>query len=150
MCNKRATNRATTFATSMKLKNDVRLWLDTRKPRVKTGDCPVKLVLTAQTTMRISTGIYCMPDEWDGSMPAPSTFVALCFGFTLTERLGCFAESYNNFSRYGNAYGVDFGFNYMVGERVQLDLAANLDVCHPKQCWAVSFGVAWQINNPRR
>lgn len=53
----------------MKLKNDVRLWLDTRKPRVKTGDCPVKLVLTAQTTMRISTGIFCMPDEWDGSMP---------------------------------------------------------------------------------
>lgn len=53
----------------MKLKNDVRLWLDTRKPRVKTGDCPVKLVLTAQTTMRISTGIYCMPDEWDGSTP---------------------------------------------------------------------------------
>lgn len=65
MCN----NRATTFAKSMKLKNDVRLWLDTRKPRVKTGDCPVKLVLTAQTTMRISTGIFCMPDEWDGSMP---------------------------------------------------------------------------------
>lgn len=93
---------------------------------------------------------YNVGAEWDGSMPAPSTFVALCFGFTLTERLGCFAESYNNFSRYGNAYGVDFGFNYMVGERVQLDLAANLDVCHPKQCWAVSFGVAWQINNPRR
>ena len=53
----------------MKLKNDVRLWLDTRKPRVKTGDCPVKLVLTAQSTMRISTGIFCMPDEWDGTMP---------------------------------------------------------------------------------
>lgn len=74
-CNKRKFNlslcnkRATTFAKLMKLKNDVRLWLDTRKPRVKTGDCPVKLVLTAQTTMRISTGIFCMPDEWDGSMP---------------------------------------------------------------------------------
>lgn len=74
-CNKRkfdlslCNNRATTFAKSMKLKNDVRLWLDTRKPRVKTGDCPVKLVLTAQTTMRISTGIFCMPDEWDGTMP---------------------------------------------------------------------------------
>lgn len=74
-CNKRkfdlslCNNRATTFAKSMKLKNDVRLWLDTRKPRVKTGDCPVKLVLTAQTTMRISTGIFCMPDEWDGAMP---------------------------------------------------------------------------------
>lgn len=53
----------------MKLKNDVRLWLDTRKPRVKTGDYPIKLVLTAQTTMRISTGIFCMRNEWDGSMP---------------------------------------------------------------------------------
>ena len=92
---------------------------------------------------------YNVGAEWNGSVAAPSTFVALCLGFTITECLGCFAESYNNFSRYGNAYGVDFGFNYMVGERVQLDVAANLDICNPKQCWAVSFGVAWQINNPR-
>lgn len=69
MCNKRATFVQQLSQKSMKLKNDVRLWLDTRKPRVKTGDCPVKIVLTAQTTMRISTGIFCMPDEWDGSMP---------------------------------------------------------------------------------
>lgn len=93
---------------------------------------------------------YNVGAEWDGSLPAPSAFVALCFGFAPTERLGCFVESYNNFSRYGNAYGVDFGLNYMVGERVQLDVAANLDVCHPAECWAVSFGVAWQINQPRR
>ncbi len=93
---------------------------------------------------------YNVGAEWDGSQPAPSAFVALCLGFSLTERLGCFIESYNNFSRYGNAYGIDFGFNYMVGERVQLDVAANVDVCHPKQCWAVSMGVAWQINNPKR
>lgn len=93
---------------------------------------------------------YNVGAEWDGSYPAPTTFVALCLGFTLGERLGCFAESYNYFGKLGNAYCVDFGLNYMVGERVQLDVAANLDVCAPKQCWAVSFGVAWQINNPRR
>ena len=93
---------------------------------------------------------YNVGAEWDGSYPAPTTFVALCLGFTLGERLGCFAESYNYFGKLGNAYCVDFGLNYMVGERVQLDVAANLDVCAPRQCWAVSFGVAWQINNPRR
>lgn len=93
---------------------------------------------------------YNVGAEWDGSQPAPSAFVALCLGFSLTERLGCFVESYNNFSRYGNAYGIDFGLNYMVGERVQLDIAANIDACHPAECWAVSFGVAWQINKPRR
>ena len=80
----------------------------------------------------------------------PEVLLSCRLGFSLTERLGCFIESYNNLARWGNAYGIDFGFNYMVGERVQLDVAANVDVCHPKQCWAVSMGVAWQINNPKR
>jgi hypothetical protein len=48
-----------------------------------------------------------------------------------------------------NTHAADFGFNYMAGERVQLDIAASLDVCNPKQYWAVSLGVAWQINNPK-
>ncbi len=89
---------------------------------------------------------YNIGAEWDGALPAPTTFVALCFGFSLTENLGCFAESYNYFNKFGNVYAVDFGFNLMVARRVQLDIAANLDVCNPKQSWAVSFGVAWQIN----
>jgi hypothetical protein len=53
------------------------------------------------------------------------------------------------YGKAGNSYCADFGFNYMAGERVQLDIAANLDVCNPKQCWAVSLGVAWQINIPK-
>ena len=89
---------------------------------------------------------YNVGAEWDGSETVPTTFAALCFGFSLTDNLGCFAESYNYFGRYGNIYAVDFGFNLMVARRVQLDIAANLDVCNPRQSWAVSFGVAWQIN----
>jgi hypothetical protein len=89
---------------------------------------------------------YNVGAEWDGSEAVPTTFAALCFGFSLTDNLGCFAESYNYFGRYGNIYAVDFGFNLMVARRVQLDIAANLDVCNPRQSWAVSFGVAWQIN----
>lgn len=91
---------------------------------------------------------YNLGAEWDGSNPAPQAFVALCFGFAITDELGCFVESYNNFSRYGNTYGVDFGLNYMLDERVQLDIAANVDVSSPAECWAVSMGVAWQINKP--
>lgn len=89
---------------------------------------------------------YNVGAEWDGSQAAPTTFVALCLGFNATERLGCFAESYNYFSNGGNIYAVDFGLNYMVARRLQLDLAANLDLCNPAQSWAISFGVAWQIN----
>lgn len=93
---------------------------------------------------------YNVGAEWDGATTTPSAFVALCLGFSINDNLGCFAESYNNFARYGNSYGLDFGFNYMVSERVQLDLAANIDACNPAECWAVSFGFAWQINNPKK
>ena len=89
---------------------------------------------------------YNVGAEWDGANPAPQTFVALCLGFAPTERLGCFAESYNYFSRQGNSYCIDFGLNYMVGRKLQLDIAANLDLLSPRHCWAISFGVAWQIN----
>ena len=75
----------------------------------------------------------------DGGQPR------LCGGCIIHFR----RESYNYFNKLGNIYAADFGLNYMVGERVQLDLAANLDLCHPAQAWAVSFGVAWQINNPK-
>lgn len=93
---------------------------------------------------------YNVGAEWNGSLPGASTFVAVCFGFSITDRLGCFAESYNYFSKYGHTYAADFGLNYMVGKRVQLDLAANIDLQNPAQCWAMSFGVAWQINNPKK
>lgn len=76
----------------------------------------------------------------------PTTFLAVCLGFTIDEHLGCFAESYSYLGKYGNLYAVDFGANYMLSERVQLDIAANLDLQHPAQSWAISFGVAWQIN----
>lgn len=89
---------------------------------------------------------YNVGAEWDGTFPGPTTFAAVCFGFSATENLGCFVESYNYFGSLGNQYAVDFGLNWMVGRKVQLDLAANLDLQNPRQCWSISCGVAWQIN----
>ncbi len=89
---------------------------------------------------------YNVGAEWDGSLPSPATFLALCLECSITERLGCFVESYNYLSKAGNQYCADWGFNCMLGRKVQVDVAANLDLCDPKHCWAVSLGVAWQIN----
>ncbi len=96
-------------------------------------------------TDRWSLG-YNVGVEWDGTLPAPSAFVALGASYAITDNLGCFVESYNYFSRMGNAYMADAGFSLQVARKVQLDLAANIDLCHPAQAWAVSFGVAWQLN----
>ena len=92
---------------------------------------------------------YNVGAEWDGSLPDATTFAAVCFGFSATQNLGCFIESYNYFGSLGNVYAMDFGLNWMVGRKVQLDLAANMDLRNPAQCWSISCGVAWQINNNR-
>ena len=89
---------------------------------------------------------YNVGAEWDGTMPAPTTFAALCFGFNVAENLGCFVESYNYFNKLGNVYCMDLGLNWQVSRKVQLDIAANMDLTNPSQCWAISCGVAWQIN----
>ena len=89
---------------------------------------------------------YNVGAEWDGSSPSPVTFLALCLGYSINDRLGCFAESYNYLASGANAFCADFGLNYMLARKVQIDVAANLDLCDPAHCWSVSFGVAWQIN----
>lgn len=89
---------------------------------------------------------YNVGAEWDGVLPAPTAFVALCLGFSATENLGCFVESHNYFNKLGNVYAMDFGLSWQVCRKVQLDIAANMDLMNPSQCWAISCGVAWQIN----
>lgn len=103
------------------------------------------LLFENSLTDKLSLG-YNLGVEWDGINPAATTFIAVGLSYELTDGLGCFAESYNYFSKFDNAYMADFGFSYMVARRFQLDLAANIDVCRPSQMWAVSFGFAWQLN----
>lgn len=94
---------------------------------------------------KLSLG-YNVGAEWDGLTPSPATFLAVGLGYSVTEDLGCFVESYNYLAKGGNAYCADFGLNYMLARKVQVDVAANLDLCNPAQSWSVSLGVAWQIN----
>ena len=89
---------------------------------------------------------YNLGAEWDGTLPNATTFAAVCLGFTASENLGCFIESYNYFGSLGNVYAMDLGLNWMVAPKIQLDLAANMDLTNPAQCWSISCGVAWQIN----
>lgn len=89
---------------------------------------------------------YNVGAEWYGTLPSPTTFAALCLGFSATDSLGCFVESYNYFNKIGKAYCMDFGLNWQVSRKVQLDITANMDLTNPSQCWAISCGVAWQIN----
>ena len=88
--------------------------------------------------------------EWDGMQPKPHTFLALCLGFNITEDVGAFVESYNYITDYGRNIagecGLDAGFNFMVHERVQLDIYAAINAKDPAAESYVGLGVAWLIN----
>lgn len=89
--------------------------------------------------------------EWSGVSHIPSTFLALCLGFNITDNLGAYVESYNYFTRYGKKNtrvecDLDFGFNYVVHPRVQLDLYGMFNCQDPKSFSGVGLGVAWLIN----
>lgn len=89
---------------------------------------------------------YSLGAEWDGTLAEPSTFAAVCLGFSITESFGCFVESYNYFHSLGNTYAIDLGVNWVVTRNLQLDLAANLDLQNPSNYLMISGGVAWLIN----
>lgn len=103
------------------------------------------LLFQNQLSERFSLG-YNLGAEWDGTVSEPTTFAALCLGFALTDNLGCFVESYNYFHSSNNEYSVDFGMNWVVSRRVQLDWAANINLQSPQNNFMVSAGVAWLIN----
>lgn len=88
--------------------------------------------------------------EWDGTQAKPNTFLALCLGFSITDNIGAFVESYNYITDYGKNTdadcGIDAGFNFMVHERVQLDVYGAFNVRDPKASSQIGLGVAWLIN----
>jgi hypothetical protein len=71
-------------------------------------------------------------------------------GFNITEEVGAFVESYNYITDYGRNIagecGLDAGFNFMVHERVQLDIYAAINAKDPAAESYVGLGVAWLIN----
>ncbi len=87
---------------------------------------------------------------WNGMDVTPYTFFALCLGFSITDWMGAFIESYNYVTDYGKNFeigcGLDGGFNFMVHDRVQLDVYANIDARDPVASSTFGLGVAWLIN----
>lgn len=93
---------------------------------------------------------YNVGAEWNGVSATPATFVAVCLGASATGKLGFFLESYNYFVKEKHqstdaSWNLDFGLNYMLNSRLQLDLYSGFNLQHPKDGVFVGAGVAWRI-----
>lgn len=94
---------------------------------------------------------YNVGAEWSGYSHIPSTFLALCLCFNITDNFGAFLESYNYLTRLGPENteaecNLDFGFSYIVHPRVQLDVYGMFNCQNPRDFNGIGLGVAWLIN----
>lgn len=79
---------------------------------------------------------------------APATFLALCLSFGITDSWGAFVESYNYLFPSANLTGeyyADFGANYLLTPRIQLDLYSSFNLQNPKSSANIGLGIAWLI-----
>lgn len=89
---------------------------------------------------------YNVGAEWDGVTATPTTFLGLNLGFSLTDDLGTYVETFNYLHPDGNQYMTEIGFTFNPIPRLQLDVEADFDVQHLKDYFRVGCGIAWRIN----
>jgi len=95
---------------------------------------------------RLSLG-YNIGAEWDGGTAIPTTLLGMGVYYDLSEKIGSFVEAYNYLHPVeNNQYLAEFGFTWLLSRRVQLDIAADLDLQNLGKYCILSFGFSWLIN----
>ncbi len=89
---------------------------------------------------------YNVGTEWDGTTATPTTFLGLNLGFSLTDDIGAYVETFNYLHPEGNLYLSEIGLIFTPSPTLQLDIEADLDVRHIKDFFRIGCGVAWMIN----
>lgn len=89
---------------------------------------------------------YNIGAEWDGVTATPTTFLGLNLGFSITDDLSTYVETFNYLHPEGNQYLTEIGFTFTPLPRLQLDVEANFDVQNPRDYFQVGCGIAWCIN----
>ena len=89
---------------------------------------------------------YNVGSEWDGVTTTPTVFLGLNLGFSITDELGTYVETFNYLHPDGNQYMTEIGLTYNPIPRLQLDIEADFDVQHFKDYFRAGCGIAWRIN----
>ena len=89
---------------------------------------------------------YNVGAEWDGVTATPTTFLGLNLGFSISDELGTYLETFNYLHPDGNQYMTEIGLTYNPIPRLQLDIEADFDMQNLKDYFRVGCGIAWRIN----
>lgn len=84
--------------------------------------------------------------EWDGETATPTTFLGLSLGFSVTDEIGTYVETFHYLHPDENQHMGEFGLTFSPSPRLQLDVETILDLQHLKDYFLVGCGIAWMIN----
>ena len=87
---------------------------------------------------------YNLGAEWDGFSPEPTFIYTLTSGYSITEKLGFYAELFGFAPQNQNAYhSFDGGFTYLINNNFMVDLSSGFGLTDnaPKHYVAIGFSI---------
>jgi hypothetical protein len=90
---------------------------------------------------------YNLGAAWDGNSSNVSYVYTSVFGYSISEKLGCFLEVYGDFPESDRAnHLLDGGFTYLLSNTIQLDLSGGTGL-NTDQDFFISTGISFRLPN---
>lgn len=89
---------------------------------------------------------YNLGSEWDGFTAEPAFIYTLTTGYTLTEKLNCYAEVFGFAPQEDQAeHNFDGGFTYLISNNFMVDLSSGVGITHNAPDYYVAAGFSFRI-----
>jgi hypothetical protein len=89
---------------------------------------------------------YNLGAEWDGETPNQTYLYTLTTGYSLTEKIGCYAEIYGYFQKESKAdHRIDGGLTYLVSNNFMVDLSGGIGITENAPKYYLSFGISYRF-----
>jgi len=115
--------------------------------RYKNDFVAPKFRFTMQHTLsdKFSLG-YNLGYEWDGTTPEATFVYTLTSGYSINEKLGCYAEIFGFAPEKDNAeHSIDGGFTYLISNDCMVDLSSGIGITNNAPDYYFALGCSFRI-----
>lgn len=89
---------------------------------------------------------YNLGFEWDGMTPESTFIYTLTTGYSINEKMGCYAEIFGFAPEKDKAYhNLDGGFTYLINNNFMVDLSSGFGITDNAPDYYVSLGCSFRI-----
>lgn len=89
---------------------------------------------------------YNLGFEWDGATPASSFVYTMTTGYSINQKLGCYAEIFGHAPQNQTAYhNLDGGLTYLINNNFMLDLSSGVRITDNAPDHYLSLGCSFRI-----